>query len=56
MKTDYKRGFREAWLLEIDMRLESLHSEPQFVEIKQKIEKDIVLARAEVESTGFAVR
>jgi len=56
LQTAYERGFREAWLLEIDMRLESLHSEPQFVEIKQKIEKDIVLARAEVESTGFAVR
>ena len=56
LQTAYDRGFREAWLLEIDMRLEALHTEPQFVEIKQKIEKDIVLARAEVESTGFASR
>jgi len=56
LQTAYERGFREAWLLEIDLRLESLHSEPQFVEIKQQIEKDIVQARVEVESTSFAKR
>ena len=41
-------------MLEIDLRLESLHSEPQFAEIKQQIEKDIVQARTEVESLTFA--
>ena len=56
LQTAYDRGFREAWLLEIDLRLESLHTEPQFVEIKLQIEKDIVQARAEVESTSFAKR
>jgi len=52
----YDRGFRGAWLLEIDMRLESIHTEPQFTAIKQQIEKDIVQARAEVESFALALR
>jgi tetratricopeptide (TPR) repeat protein len=52
----YDRGFREAWLLDIDLRLDSLHGEPQFATIKQQIERDIVQARAEVESPAFAVR
>jgi tetratricopeptide (TPR) repeat protein len=52
----YERGFRGAWLLEIDFRLESLHDDPQFTAIKQQIEKDIVQARAEVESFAVAAR
>ena len=52
----YDRGFRAAWLLEIDFRLEALHSEPQFTAIKQQIEKDIVQARAQVESFAMAKR
>ena len=52
----YERGFRGAWKLEIDFRLESLHDNPQFTAIKQQIEKDIVQARAEVESFAVAVR
>jgi hypothetical protein len=43
-------------MLEFDSRLESLHTEPQFAEIKQQIEKDIVQARTEVESFALAVR
>ena len=52
----YERGFRWVWMLEFDSRLESLHTEPQFAEIKQQIEKDIVQARTEVESFALAVR
>ena len=52
----YDRGFRGAWMLEIDLRLESIHAEPQFNAIKQQIEKDIVQARAEVESFALAIR
>jgi len=52
----YDRGFRAAWWLEIDLRLASIHAEPQFTEIKQQIEKDIVQARAEVESFALAIR
>ena len=50
LQTAYDKGFREAWMLELDIRLESLYQEPQFVAIKQQIEKDIVQARIEVES------
>jgi TolB-like protein/Flp pilus assembly protein TadD len=52
----YDRGFRAAWMLEIDLRLASIHAEPQFTEIKQQIEKDIVQARTEVESFALAIR
>jgi len=52
----YEHGFRQAWLLDIDYRLESLHDDPQFAAIKQQIEKDIVQARAAVESFTVASR
>jgi len=52
----YDRGFRRVWMLEIDLRLASIHAEPQFSEIKQQIEKDIVQARTEVESFALAAR
>ena len=52
----YDRGFRAAWLLEIDLRLESIHDEPQFSAIKQQIERDMVQARSEVESFALAIR
>ncbi len=50
----YERGFRRVWMLNIDLRLESLHQEPQFVAIKQQIESDIERARSEVESLTIA--
>jgi TolB-like protein/Flp pilus assembly protein TadD len=52
----YDRGFRSVWMLDIDYRLESLHDDPQFASIKQQIEKDIVQARAQVDSFAVAVR
>ena len=54
LQTAYERGFREAWMLELDIRLKSLHQEPQFVAIKQQIERDIVQARTEVETLILA--
>lgn len=50
----YDRGFRGVWMLSMDLRLESLHQEPQFVAIKQMIERDIAQARSEVESLAIA--
>ncbi len=50
----YDRGFREAWLLDIDARLDSLRQEPRFVAIKEQIEQDIVQARIQVESLVVA--
>lgn len=54
LQSAYERGFREIWMLEIDMRLESLHHEPRFVAIQQQIERDIAQARSEVESFTIA--
>ncbi len=51
----YERGFRELWLLEMDLRLASLRQESRFLAIKHKIERDIVQARSEVESLTVAV-
>jgi TolB-like protein/Flp pilus assembly protein TadD len=50
----YDHGFRGVWMLGIDLRLDSLRQEPQFVDIKQKIERDIAQARSEVESFAIA--
>ncbi len=52
----YERGFRGNWMLEMDVRLESLHDDPQFIAIQQQIEKDIAQARSEVESFVLAAR
>jgi len=51
----YDRGFRGVWMLDMDLRLDSLRQDPQFAAIKQQIEKDIVQARLEVESFAVAL-
>jgi len=50
LQTAYERGFREAWMLEKDWRMESLQQNPQYIAIRQQIDRDIEQARAEVES------
>ncbi len=52
----YERGFRGIWMLKMDLRLESLHQEPQFIAITQQIESDLEKARSEVESFAIALR
>ena len=54
LQTAYERGFREIWLLNLDLRLESLRQEPQFVAIREQIERDMVQARTEAESFAVA--
>lgn len=54
LQVAYDRGFREAWLLDFDARLDSLRQEPQFVALKEQIEQDIVQARIQVESMVIA--
>jgi len=48
LQAAYDRGWRQAWLLDIDGRLESLRNEPAFLAIKRQIEEDVSRARAEV--------
>lgn len=50
----YEKGFRGIWMLKIDLRLDSLRQEPQFVAIEQQIERDVNQARLEVESFTVA--
>ena len=52
----YDRGFRGVWMLDMDLRLDSLRQEPQFAAIKQQIEKDIIQARLQVESFAIVAR
>jgi len=54
LQNAYDKGFRKIWMLDMDLRLESLHQEPQFVAIRQMIERDIAQARSEVESLIIA--
>jgi len=54
LQSAYDRGFRKIWMLKEDLRLESLHQEPQFAAIKQQIERDIAQARSEVETLAIA--
>lgn len=54
LQNAYDHGFRRIWMLELDLRLESLHQEPKFIAIKQQIERDIAQARSEVESFTIA--
>ena len=54
LQTAYERGFRGIWMLEMDLRMESLHQEPEFAAIKQRIERDIAQARSEVETLTIA--
>ncbi|MCW8926128.1 MAG: hypothetical protein OQJ84_07725 [Xanthomonadales bacterium] len=54
LQVAYERGFRQVWLLELDTRLDPLRQEPQFVALKEQMERDIVQARSRVESMEVA--
>jgi tetratricopeptide (TPR) repeat protein len=54
LQSAYDKGFRAAWMLELDVRLESLHEEPGFLAIKQQIQRDIAQARTEIETFTLA--
>jgi len=56
LQTAYDRGFRGVWMLEMDLRLQSIHQEPQFIAIRQQIERDLEQARSEVESFALTLR
>jgi TolB-like protein/Flp pilus assembly protein TadD len=54
LQVAYERGFRQAWLMDLDQRLDSLRHEPQFLELREQMERDIVEARIQVESLVIA--
>ena len=50
----YDRGFRQLWLMDLDPRLEAIQQEPQFLELRDRMEQDIVGARLQIESLAIA--
>ena len=50
----YDHGFREQWVLEIDVRLEALHDTPEFNSLVERIRQDISEARMEIKSVSVA--
>jgi tetratricopeptide (TPR) repeat protein len=54
LQVAYERGFRQIWLMDLDPRFDSIRLEPQFVAMKEQIERDIMQARGEVESLRIA--
>ena len=56
LQTAYNKGWRQAWLLRIDGRLDPLRSMPEFVELEQRINDDVNRALAEVRSQQVAFR
>jgi hypothetical protein len=50
----YERGFRQIWLLDLDLRMDALRQEPRFVTLRDQIERDMIEARSRVKSQVFA--
>lgn len=54
LKEAYERGFRNAWILEIDRRLDALRDRPEFLLWSDRIRDDVNRARAEIKSLALA--
>lgn len=48
LQAAYERGWRQAWVLELDGRLDPLRSHPDFIELERRIRDDVDRARREV--------
>lgn len=51
----YARGWRQAWIMQIDGRLDPLRDHPGFVALSQKIDDDIAQARETVREQAVAM-
>ena len=49
----YERGFREAWVLDIDGRLDALRDRPEFALFRERVREDVGQALAEVRSLAM---
>ncbi len=56
LREAYDRGWRQAWVLEIDGRLDPLRDRPGFIELRQAIEDDLRQARAEISQRSLTMR
>ncbi len=56
LREAYNRGWRQAWVLEMDGRLDPLRDRPEFIELLEAIEDDLRRARSEVGSLALTMR
>lgn len=56
LRTAYEKGWRQAWVLEIDGRFEPLRELPGFIQLRQTIEADLARARAQIRGESMAHR
>jgi len=54
LREAYDHGFREKWFLDIDGRLASLHEQPEFISLVNRISDDLEQARSEIETLSLA--
>jgi len=54
LQSAYDRGFRNGWLMDVDLRLDPLRSDSRFIAIRQRIESDLRRARSAVASSELA--
>ncbi len=50
----YEHGFRNLWLLNLDWRWETIRDEPQFVDLRARMRRDIDGALAEIRTLSLA--
>lgn len=56
LRAAYNKGWREAWVLKIDRRLEPLREMPEFIELRDAIDADLQRARGEIDSLVLSMR
>ena len=39
LESAYERGWRQAWVLKVDRRLQALRDQPAFIELEQRIDR-----------------
>jgi len=55
LRSAYDKGFRQAWVLAIDVRLDALRNAPGFQDLRHDIEVEVRRARTEVRSQQVAM-
>jgi len=56
LQAAYERGWRQAWVLEIDGRLDPLRDRPGFIQLRENIEEDLRRARSEIDQRTLTYR
>ena len=55
LQAAYDRGFRRYWVLQFDLRLDPIRSDPEYIALEQQILDDVNRARAEIENRQVAM-